>query len=67
MKNNYGRYLNFYKCFFQFELLANSTIKNEIGKKLKSLLGINLVKYSFEFLAHLGHTGTSISQVSVLT
>ena len=36
-----------------FELLASNTIKNETGKKLKSLLGRNLVKYSYEFLAHI--------------
>ena len=56
-----------YKCFFRFELLDGNTIKNETGKKVKSLLGINLVKYSSEFLAHLGHTGTSTSLVSALT
>ena len=61
-KKNYGSYLNLYKYFFHFELLASNTIKNETGKKFKNLLGINLAKYSFEFLAHikehLGHTGT---------
>ena len=36
-----------------FELLASNTTKNETGKKLKSLLGTNLVKYSSEFLAHI--------------
>ena len=56
-----------YKCFFRFELLDGNTIKNETGKKVKSLLGINLVKYSSEFLAHLGHTGTSTSLVLALT
>ena len=35
-----------------FELLASNTMKNETGKKLKCLLGINLAKYSSEFLAH---------------
>ena len=36
--------------------------KNETRKKLKNLLGINFVKYSYKFLEHikkhLGHTGT---------
>ena len=41
--------------------MPSNTKKYETGKKLKSLLGINLVKYSSEFLAHLGHTGTSTS------
>ena len=54
-------YLNFYKHFLHFELLASNTIKNETSKKFKNLLGINLVKYSAKFLAHtkkhLGHTG----------
>ena len=36
-----------------YELLASNTIKNETGKKLKSLPGRNLVKYSSEFLAHI--------------
>ena len=49
-----------YVYFFHFELLASNTIKNETGKKLKSLLEIIfLVKYSPEFLANLGHTGIS--------
>ena len=49
-----------YVYFFHFELLASNTIKNETGKKLKSLLEIIfLVKYSSEFLANLGHTGIS--------
>ena len=30
-------------------------------EKFKSLLGINLVKYSSEILTHLGHAGTSTS------
>ena len=41
---------------------ASNTIKNETGIKFINRLGINLVKYSSEFLAHikkyLGHTGT---------
>ena len=63
-KNNYSSYLNFCKWFLYFELLilASSTIKNETRKKLKNLLGINFVKYSYKFLEHikkhLGHTGT---------
>ena len=36
-------------------------------EKLKSLFGINLLKYSSEFLAHLGHRGTPTSLVFVLT
>ena len=36
-----------------FELLGSNTLKNETGKKFKCLLGINLVKYSPEFLAHI--------------
>ena len=36
-----------------FELLASNTMKNETGKKFKCLLGINLVKYLSEFLAHI--------------
>ena len=55
-----------YKCFFHFELLASNTIKNETEKKLKSLLGKNLLKYSSEFLAHLGHTCTTTSLVIYL-
>ena len=61
-KNNYGSYLNFYKCFLHFEFLASNTTKNETKDKFKNLLGINLVKYSSKFLAHIkkhsGHTGT---------
>ena len=33
----------FYKYFLHFELLANNTIKNKTRKKIKNLLGINLV------------------------
>ena len=51
------------KCFLHFELLASNAIKNQTGKKFKNLLGINLVKHSCKFLAHikkhLGHTGTT--------
>ena len=36
-----------------FELLASNTTKTGTGKKLRSLLGTNLVKYSSEFLAHI--------------
>ena len=61
MEKNYGSYLNFYKYFLHFKLLTSNTIKNEIRKKFKKLLGSNLVKYSSEFLAHikkhLGHIG----------
>ena len=61
MKNNYGSYLNFYKYFLHFEVLASNTIKKERKEKFKNLLGINFVKYLSIFLAyikkHLGHTG----------
>ena len=57
-----GSYLNFYKYFFHFELLTSNTIKNETKKKFKNLFGINLIKYSSEFLVHmkkhLCHTGS---------
>ena len=63
MKKNYGSYLYLHKCFLHFELLASNAIKNQTGKKFKNSLGINLVKYSCKFLAHikkhLGHTGTT--------
>ena len=36
-----------------FELLASNTMKNETGEKFRNILGINLVKYSSEFLAHI--------------
>ena len=64
-KNNYGSYLNWYKYFFHFHLLARQQkyYKNETGEKFINLLAMNLVKYSSEFLAHikkhLGHTGTA--------
>ena len=61
IKNNYGSYLKLYKCFFYFERLTNNAIKNETEKNYKSLLGINLVKYTSKFLAHLSQTGTSTS------
>ena len=38
--------------FLHFELLANNTI-DQIGKKLKNVHRINLVKYSSKFLAHI--------------
>ena len=47
--------------FFSFEISTSNTLENETGKKFKSLLGINLIKYSSEFLARLGHTGKSTS------
>ena len=58
-KNNYGSYLNWYISFILNFWSTSNTTKNETGKKFKSLLGINLVKYSSEFLVHLGHTDTS--------
>ena len=61
IKNNYGSYLRLYKCFFYFERLTSNAIKNETEKNYNSLLGINLVKYSSKFLAHLSQTGTSTS------
>ena len=53
MKNNYGRYLIFFKYFLHFELLASNTMKNETRKNFKNLLRIRLVKYSSKFLAHI--------------
>ena len=42
--------------------MASNTIKNGTRRKLKDLLGINLVQFSSKFLArikkHLGHTST---------
>ena len=46
---------------FSFILKFWPAIKNETGKKFKSLHVINLVKYSSEFLVHLRHTDTSTS------
>ena len=61
-KTNYCSFLNFHKYFLGFEFLASNTIKDERRKKFKNLFGINLVKYSSKFLAHikrnLCHTGT---------
>ena len=51
MKNNYGCYVIIMAV--HFEILASNTMKNETGKKFKCLLGINLVKYSSEFQAHI--------------
>ena len=34
-KNNYGSYLNLYKYFFHFEVLASNTIKNKTEKVQK--------------------------------
>ena len=50
MKNNYGSYLSLYKHFFRFELLAR---KNKIEKKVKTLLGIDLIKCLSESLSHM--------------
>ena len=41
-----------FKYFFHFELLASNNITNETGEKSKNILGMNLLKYSFKFLAH---------------
>ena len=39
--------------FFNFELLANNTIKNETGGKNQKFICINLIKHSPESLAHV--------------
>ena len=62
-KNKYDSYLNLYKFFLHFELLASNNIKNQTGKKLKNLLGINLINKVFIQIPgthkkHLGHTCT---------
>ena len=51
----YGSYLNQYKYFFHFKLLASYSqqcYKNETGK-FRNVLAKNSVKYSSEFLAHI--------------
>ena len=35
MKKNYGSYLNFYKVFLHFELLASNPTKNKTKEKFK--------------------------------
>ena len=49
--------------FPSFWTFGQQCYKNQTGKKFKNLLGINLVKHSCKFLAHikkhLGHTGTT--------
>ena len=53
--------------FFSFSTFGSNTIKNGTGETLKSLFGINLVKYSSKSLTHLGHRGTPTTLVLVLT
>ena len=52
-KNNCDSYLNFYKHFVHFEVLASNTAKNETKEKFNNFFRINLVKYSSKFLAHI--------------
>ena len=40
-----------FRYFFHFELLTSNTITNETREKFKNILGMNLLKYSFKFLA----------------
>ena len=47
------------KYFLYFKLFGSNTMKNKTGKKFKNLFGINLIKFSSEFLTHLCHTGSS--------
>ena len=43
----------FVLIFLSFWAFGQQHYKNETGKKIKNLFGVNLIKYSSEFLAHV--------------